>query len=499
MVSRRDIMKAAAFGLAAGMLPSALRAAGGGPATALAGKAAEPQRQRPNIVFVFGDQWRASATGYDGDPNVKTPNLDKLADESVNFRTAISVCPICTPNRAALLTGRYPTTTGMFLNDIQLPNEELCIAEVLNQSGYDTAWIGKWHLDGHGRDAYIPPERRQGFDYWKAAECDHNYPRSHYYSGASTTKKLWDGYDAFAQTLDARHYIRDHAAGERPFAMFLSFGPPHYPHEIAPQEFKDLYPPAHLRLRSNVPEARAAAVRIELQGYYAHCTALDQCVGELLAEVDAAGIRENTVFVFTSDHGEMMGAHDIRPFAKQVPWDESARVPLLLRYPIAHGRQGRSITEPINTPDIMPTLLGLAGIPVPGTVEGEDLSAWVRGGRPSDRAALYMSVSPFEPDSDREYRAIRTSRHTYVRGIDGPWLMYDDQADPLQMTNLVGIAQHAQLQKQLDEKLWAELARIGDDFRPGEYYRQKFGFEVNKIGEIPYGKGAKFQSPKRVK
>ena len=159
---------------------------------------------KPNIVYLLADQWRASATGYAGDPNVKTPNLDRLAKEGLNFRNAVSVCPVCTPYRAALMTGRYPTSTGMFLNDAHLPDSELCIAEVLKAAGYATAYIGKWHLDGHGRSSYIPPERRQGWDYWKAAECDHNYNHSHYYTGNSDEKRFWEGYDAFAQTKDAQ-------------------------------------------------------------------------------------------------------------------------------------------------------------------------------------------------------------------------------------------------------------------------------------------------------
>jgi hypothetical protein len=146
------------------------------------GRAEEDTSRRPNVVFLLADQWRASATGYAGDPNVKTPNLDKLAKESINFETAVSVCPLCTPYRASLLTGRFPTTTGMITCDIPLAGKELCMAEIFKTAGYETAYIGKWHLNGYGgRTAYIPPERRQGFDYWKATECDHNYLKSHYY------------------------------------------------------------------------------------------------------------------------------------------------------------------------------------------------------------------------------------------------------------------------------------------------------------------------------
>src|SRR5580698_11148243 len=102
----------------------------------------------PNIVYLIPDQWRAQATGYAGDPNVHTPNLDRLAKEGLNFRNAVSVNPVCTPHRAALMTGRYPTSTGMFLNDAFLPMTELCMGDIFKSAGYDTAYIGKWHLDG---------------------------------------------------------------------------------------------------------------------------------------------------------------------------------------------------------------------------------------------------------------------------------------------------------------------------------------------------------------
>jgi len=232
--------------------------------------------ERPNILYILTDQWRASAFGFAGDPNVKTPNLDKLAAQSLVFRNAISVLPVCTPHRAALLTGRYPTSTGMFLNDLYLPSEELCMAEIFKQAGYDTGYIGKWHLDGHGRAAFIPPERRQGFDYWKAAECDHQYNRSHYYEGDSVQKLFWPGYDAFAQTADAQTYVRTHAKSGKPFLLVLSLGVPHFPHISALQEYKDLYKAENIKLSPNVPENMQQRARTEAVGYYAHCSAGDK-------------------------------------------------------------------------------------------------------------------------------------------------------------------------------------------------------------------------------
>jgi len=148
---------------------------------------------QPNVIIILTDQWRASALGYSGNEIVQTPQLDKLAKEAVNFKNAVSVTPVCTPFRASLMTGRYPITTGMFINDLYLPSQELCMAEIFNEAGYNTAYLGKWHLDGHGRSKYVAPDRRQGWKYWKGSECDHNYPKEHYYENEDSTKRYWEG------------------------------------------------------------------------------------------------------------------------------------------------------------------------------------------------------------------------------------------------------------------------------------------------------------------
>jgi arylsulfatase A-like enzyme len=443
-------------------------------------------RKKPNIVYVFADQWRASAFGYTGDPNIRTPNIDRLAGKSMNFRNTVSVCPLCTPYRAALLTGRYPTSTGMFVNDLYLPSEELCMPELFSKAGYDTGYIGKWHLDGHGRSAFIPRERRQGWDYWKAAECDHNNPRSHYFTGDFDEKLFWEGYDAFAQTKDASQYIRDHAQNDNPFILMLSYGPPHPASPPAPAEFRAMYPAENIVLPPNVPEEYAEEARRHLSHYYSHGAALDRCVGELMQSVEDAGIADNTIFIFTSDHGGMLRSHG-DPFEwKQVAWAESAQVPFLLRYPDAHGTQGRVIDTPLNTVDILPTLLALAGIDIPNSAEGDDLSELVTNQvEISDRSVLYMSVAPIVGQGDA-HRSIRTSRYTYARKLDGPWLLFDDRQDPRQLNNLIGNPDYASLQKQLDEELQNHLRRIGDDFQPPAYYIDKWGYLLGPDNAIPY-------------
>jgi arylsulfatase A-like enzyme len=311
-------------------------------------------------------------------------------------------------------------------------------------------------------------------------------------------KQYWEGYDAFAQTKDAQQYLREHSRNGQPFVLMVAYGVPHFPHKTAPEEFKAMYPPEKIQLPPNVPPAMQARAGQEAQGYYAHCTALDKCIGELLGTLEETGLATNTIVVFSSDHGESLGAHGVSPTQKQVAWSESAQVPFLLRVP---GIAPRAVTTPITTPDILPTLMGLAGVARPKTIEGEDLSPLLRAGRDEDRAALYMCVSPFANvprERLREYRAIRTDRYTYVRGLEGSWVLYDDLNDRFQTNNLVGKAEYEALVQDLDARLQAQLKRVGDDFRPGKDYIAEWGYEVAAHGSVPYAATlTKVQTPRR--
>ncbi len=461
--------------------------------------------QKPNVVFILTDQWRASALGYMGDPNVKTPQLDQLAKQSVNFVNAVSVSPVCTPYRASLLTGRFPSSTGMIFNDIYLPSEELCMAEIYQSAGYQTAYIGKWHLDGHGRLNNVEPERRQGFEYWKALECSHDYNEMLYYENEDPEKKRWEGYSPFAISKDAATYMNDHADDQQPFLLFVSIATPHFPHHSAPEEYMEMYPPSEIKLRPNVPEELHEEILPEIQGYYAHCTATDLAIGAMVEQMRSLGLLENTILVFTSDHGEMMGSHGRLPFRKQLAWDESLHVPFLIRLPDGESRQGVRVKAPITTPDILPSLLSLCGIEIPNTIEGDDLSELMISPDPeADRAALVMNVSPFDVNwDDREYRGIRTARFTYAVAPEGPILLFDDLEDPYQMDNLAGNPAYADIQEDLERQLRTELSEIGEeDFQPKDYYIDKWGFEIekNNINYWSFYEGAgQVQSPKLSK
>lgn len=461
--------------------------------------------EKLNMLFILTDQWSSSFIGYAGDQNVKTPQLDQFASEAIVFTNAVSVCPVCTPYRASLLTGRYPTSTGMFLNDVYLPPDEHTLAEIYKENGYQTGYIGKWHLDGHGRLDFTPPERRQGFDYWKALECSHDYNHMPYYEGDSPDIKYWEGYSPNAVVDDATTYLAAHANDEAPFFLMVSIAGPHFPHHTAPEEIKALYPAESLQLAPNVPPEKHDIVRSELVGYYAHCTAIDEAVGRLLKTSEDLNLKGRTVIVFTSDHGEIMGAHGLRETQKQVPFIESAGVPLIISYPDKNRISAGSLRIPVTTPDLSATLLDLCGLTVPESFEGESFVKYIQGAPDNpdnpDKGSLYMSVVPFggvRKAFNKEYRALKTAQYTYVLGIDGPWLFFDDLADPYQMNNLLEDPDHEPIQQKLDQQLRAELQRIGDDFKPADFYLDEWGFTVTERNYIRYkAHNQTPQTPKR--
>ena len=444
--------------------------------------------KQPNVLFVFGDQWRAQATGFGGNGQVQTPNLDRFAGESLQFTNAVSSCPVCSPWRATLMTGQHPLTHGVFVNDTSVKSRPKYLAECFRDAGYDTGYIGKWHIDGHGRSAYIPPERRKGFDYWKVRECTHDYNNSFYY--ADDPEKLWwEGYDAAAQTRDACEYIRGRGDTDKPFLLMLSWGPPHAPYHTAPEKFRQLYSADDIALRANVPEEMGEEAREWIAGYYAHCTALDECFGELMKALGDSGSAADTIVIFTSDHGDMLGSHGATK--KQRPWDESILVPMLLRYPALFGDEGRIVRNPIAAADLMPTMLGLSGLEVPASVEGKDFAPFLRGGTsPPETAALIELPACFHQfayhNGGRDWRGLRTERHTYVSDRSGPWMLFDNEQDPFQTKNVVDEPEYTEIRNDLDRELRTRLDELGDAFRPGQEYIAEAGIPVNERGDPVY-------------
>lgn len=459
--------------------------------------------KRPNIVFVFADQLRRQAIGFGGETNIQTPHMDRLASESVDFVNAISGTPVCCPARASLLTGQYPHHHGIIINDVPLDPEAETMGKIFSNAGYNTGYIGKWHVNANGRCSPIPVERQHGFQYWKALECTHSYNTSHYFEGSSDELKTWDGYDAIAQTKDAIDYLKSRH-GEKPFLLTLSWGPPHDPYEQAPRRYMDLIDEEAIVLRENVPANQASEARTLLKGYYAHILALDDCLDSLMSALEEEGLDEDTILVFWSDHGDMLLSH--KELFKQRPWEESIRVPLLIRYPRRFGREGTQPPSFINTPDILPTLLGLCGIDGPESIDGTDYSNYISEfveachsshGKPKDidplaTSALLACQSPFgqftREVGGREYRGIRTFQYTYVRDLNGPWLLYDNQSDPYQLKNLVHDESERSVIEALDSQLSEKLAQHDDALVPGSELLEKFGYadEVDETGTMPF-------------
>ena len=365
------------------------------------------------------------------------------------------------------------------------------MAEIYKEQGYQTGYIGKWHLNGHkrGEDAFsardkpVSKDRRQGFDYWKVREVTHDYNNSFYFD-ENDQKQVWKGYDAFSQTDSAISYIKKNK--ENPFFLMMSWGPPHNPYHTAPEKFRAMYDPAKINLRENVPAYLQDSARKVIADYYAHITALDKALGDLMEALDKQGIADNTILVFTSEHGDMLFSKGV--LRKQRPWDESIKVPMLIRYP-EKIKTARNIKGPINTPDLLPTLLGLSEIKVPKSIEGSDFSSSLLSGEDIENdGALIMLPVPFHEwnfsNGGREFRGIRTERYTYVKDLLGPWLLYDNAKDPYQQDNLVNEPAHAELQKSLEKVLQSKLKKTKDSFLTADEYMTQWNYLYDKQDSV---------------
>jgi arylsulfatase A-like enzyme len=417
--------------------------------------------QPPNILFVMPDQWRGMDVGYAGNSELKTPALDRLAQEGVRFDSVAANCPVSTPARSILLTGRYPHATRMGVNDVPLPDEEVTIAEILRGRGYYTGFAGKWHLEGGKRlPGYVPPgERRQGFEFWAANICSHAYFDQQYFRDEPTPIKM-NGYDAFTWTDLGIEFLEKARRQSKPFFLALWHPSPHDPY-LEPPGFEGMYDPARLRLRKNWrPGAKRFGTAKDLAGYYAAISCLDREIGRLLERLDALGMRDNTIVVFTSDHGDMHGSHGM--FLKRKPWEESVCVPGIIRWPAGlkgSWRTGVSFSHV----DMLPTLLGLCGVRPPANIHGFDYSSYLktRSGRTPEFAHL-MIYTKSEADEFGPWRGLRSGKYKYARFREKPWLLHDLETDPYEMENLVDDPAQKRLIARLDGLIEAEMRRTAD-------------------------------------
>ncbi|VGO16530.1 Arylsulfatase [Pontiella desulfatans] len=429
--------------VAAAAMPAAL-------ATNQAFPAPAPGR-RPNLVFVFADQMRASALGCMGNPQVITPNLDRLAGEGLLVTNAVSAQPVCTPYRAHLMTGRYGHTTGVIHNDIRLPDDETVIAERMRQGGYATGYIGKWHLAGN-RNNPVDATNRRGWDFWAVRNCSHQHSAPQYWLNDATEPVVVPGWEPEVQTDLALEFIQ--RKKREPFCLFVSFGPPHNPYK-APEKHTAMYQGKTLTARPNVPSGKTT----NLLPYYAMVTSLDECVGRIRDALDEAGIAEDTILVFTSDHGDMLGSQGHR--LKQRPWEESIHIPFILRYP-RKVRAGQRRDWIVSSVDVMPTLLGLCGLPVPPQVQGLDYSATFTGESDVEREAAFLFNVHQGGGPGTDWRGIRTKQWSYAYHFAGDWVLYDLKQDPHQLNNLIDDPKHAARKKELHQQLEALRATLGE-------------------------------------
>lgn len=421
----------------------------------------------PNILFILPDMWRGEALGCMGNRQVFTPNVDRLASEGMLFRNTFANTPVCCPARADILTGKYAHKNGMVANDLRLRQSEVTISEILRDAGYHTGYIGKWHLDGGIRmPGFVPPgPRRHGFEFWAANECSHTHFDTQYFRDTDVPIPI-RSFEAEAWTDIAINFLHN-TRRDRPFFLMISTGPPHEPYG-APEKYMRMYDPQRLTMRPNWVEGstkggEARAERKDIAAYYAAITAVDGQVGRLMQTLHELGLEEDTIVVFTSDHGNLLGSHGMT--GKRAPWEESIHVPGVLRYP-HRARAGIKAEQFLTHVDLAPTLLGLCGVPAPASMQGSDLSAFVLGGNAGGPDSAFFQI--FGPWSNGAiaagWRGIRTHSAMYARWESGPWVLYDLVRDPYELNNLVGNPEYAVLQRALGAKLREWMTKTGDSW-----------------------------------
>ncbi|OGV34114.1 MAG: hypothetical protein A2020_09515 [Lentisphaerae bacterium GWF2_45_14] len=429
--------------------------------------------RKPNLLFVFSDQHRFYDIGYSGNREVSTPNLDNLASNGVTFSNCISNSPLCVPARGSLLTGLLPLNHKAITNDLPIVPETESIANVLNEHGYKSGYIGKWHLDGVPRDKAIPPERRLGFNQWKAYNCNHNYMNNFYYDKESMRfdSKI---YEPELQTDLAMDFIEKER--NDPWCLFVSWGPPHDPYMQVPEKYLEQYENKTITLRPNVPEKimdktnkylDCNQIEKNMRGYYAHISALDEQMGRLSKKLSDLNLLEDTIIVYTSDHGDMLGSHGFTN--KQLPYDEAVRVPLIVSW---KGKTPKSSSnEMIGLVDLPVSLLELTGCGFGSARDGMDLhNLFLKKGAEGRKECFIMDIVPCHQAADRggeEWRGIRTKKYTYARDAAFKNVMlFDDENDPYQLRNLASDGKFKNLREELETCLQKELASSKDSFLP---------------------------------
>jgi arylsulfatase A-like enzyme len=447
-------------------------------------------------------------TVYGQGRNIRTPHIDRLAETGVTVTNAVSCCPLCTPYRGMLHTGRYPTHTGILGNflEVSAAQQRNSLAETFTRAGYDTAFIGKWHLaagqykkagrithdqsriraymtEENPEPEFVPPgPGRLGYGVWQGFNFHVAFNEYWYYSDEPT--KIQSGkYETDAQTDQAIRYMEERREGEKPFLLVVAPHPPHPP--FSPNDCPEGYLeqiPESLTWSPNVPADNPRSVH-DMRCYLAMAKNVDDNIGRLIDYLDRSGLAEDTIVVFTSDHGEMHGSHG--RLNKMVPYAEAIDIPLIIRWP---GDLRPGTTDTLASPmDLFPTLAGLAGIGISREVEGVDLSAVIRGETQSGRDAILIANytshwNYFQSGTNwPEWRGVRTQRYTYCRWLSGSEELYDNLEDPYQMTNLAEGRKELPALQRMRNNLKELLVSAHDDFQPGTRYADWYDEERNLI------------------
>lgn len=437
-----------------------------------AGADKEKQPERPNILFIMADEWRGDAVGYMEREPVHTPNMDRIARQSVVFRNAVSHYPVSSPARAQLMTGMFPLDNRVTGNcnsvnapyGVELRKDAVCWSDVLKGQGYSLGYIGKWHLDSpytpyidcsnnRGKVAWnewCPPERRHGFDFWLAYGTYDQHLRPMYWD-TDAERSEFRYVDQWGPEFEADRaidYLRNKGGTFRqegePFALVVSMNPPHMGYDLVPKRYKRMYAGLNVDslalTRPDVPPASdpmGRNFRNVLRNYYACVTGVDENIGRIVDALDGLGLGENTIVVITSDHGDCMGTNG--QLTKNVIYDLSMCVPMLVRYPAVV--RPRTENRMISLMDLYPTMLNLAGMGelVGGQVQGIDFSRLIVAGKGKYPVSQpYFRYFPAEPESG--CRGVRTERYSYcLRFKDGAvkdTLLFDRKNDPYMVKNV---------------------------------------------------------------
>ncbi len=418
----------------------------------------------PNVVVFFTDQQRWDTTGVHGNPLNLTPNFDRMAQGGTHVSRSFTNQPLCGPARSSLQTGLYPTVTGCYRNSIPLPSGTETLADYFREAGYDTGYIGKWHL---ADEEPVPATKRGGYEYWLASNI------LEFTSGAYSTI-VYDnqdkpirlpGYRVDALTDAAIRYINAHQ--ERPFYLFLSFLEPHQQNNLDDYPTPDGYRERYVG-RWIPPDLAAlgGSTHQHLAGYYGMVKRLDEALGRLLDALKSLNLTNNTVVLFTSDHGCHFKTRNKE--YKRSCHESSIRVPTALQGPNFDG--GGQIRELVSLIDLPPTLLDAAGLPIPKEMQGHSILPLVKSDEHEWPEEVFIQISESQVG-----RSVRTHRWKY--GITAPdksglldpasdhyveEYLYDLQVDSYELTNLVGLESHREVLAVMRERLIRQMAEAGE-------------------------------------